>query len=174
MEQSNNKGQIDRLCSLLDGDGNVALVGLKNTQLAKKKKVIEFDKNIARYRSQLFTSVGKKLYKVAEPCKFQNMLITDVVDKKYPGPLLYNLVSGTLDIQINSANEQVVFAGITVENVEMEKLQKNGIESFEHCKEVCKEISKLWTGLASLECFDLLSQHNLIQFSINLSGIITV
>lgn len=174
MEQSNNKRRIDRLSSLLDADGDVALVGLKNTQLAKKKKVIEFDKNIARYRSQLVTSVVKKLYKSVDSCKLQNILITDVVDEKHPGPLLHKLVNGTLDTQIDSENEQVVFAGTNSEKVKFENLQKVGIESFKHCKDVCEEISTVWNGLAILECYDeYLTQEGTVMFYINLSGIVT-
>jgi len=172
--QSKNKDQVDRLSSLIEPEGKFALTTLESIQLKKKKANEDFDGKIAHYRNQLVTSVVRKLYKAVDSCELQNILITDVVDKVHPGPLLRKLVSGTLDIQINSENEQVVFAGTNSEKVKFENLQKFGIESFKHCKDVCEEISTVWNGLATLECYDeYLTQEGTVMFYINLSGIIT-
>lgn len=171
--ESKNKKNLDRLVSILDPEGNVALSALWLVESQKKESNEEFDKKISDYRNRVVTSIGKKLYKIAEPSEFQTMLFVDVVDRENPYPLLHSLIESTFNMKINSENEREVFSETTLINVKIESLRKIGIENFEQCQKACEEITELWKGFASIGCFDTVEKHDRVQFHIDLSGFIS-
>ncbi len=169
MEQSEYQKNLEKLANFIGPEGKIALSNLCNSMLLKKQtKSKEYDNEISNRRAELVNSVVKKLYDAVHGCKSKEILhATTSGDGKHPGPLLFSMVDGILNMFVNEKDEIVVSCGVdNTCSVSMKDFANCDIENIQQLSNVCSEINILWKGSVKIDCSKN-EKNDIVNFHFN-------